>query len=242
MMEHLIVSIRLQNLRNEAHVEFNESAEEVMDRHDPETLGILPLFVPYKTAVGHETEALDILVGSDFTKKINRKDHQRDIIFRGLSDTVDAALHHFNAAHVDAAESIDRVLKQYGNVSRKPLDEETAAIDDLLREFQQEPLAQAAVRIGLTPWVEKLSQENLGFKELIRDRFHESASKTSYRMRTARSETDRYYHAIISRIEGDHLAGLPTDEAFIRDLNTVIEHYKHILAQEIGERPKPQDK
>jgi hypothetical protein len=238
-MEHLFIRMNLRGLRNEAHVELNESADDVMERHDPEALGILPLYTPYKTSIDHEREALDIIVGSEYTAKITGKDLRRDITFRGLSDSVEAALNHFNASHVEAAGSIKRILKQYGNISKKPLDDETAAIDDLVREFDQPILKQAAVRIGLTPWVEKLAQENQEFKELVKDRFHESATKTSYRMRTARAETDRYFHAIIDRIEGDQLAGLPVDEAFVKDLNVVLEHYKHILAQEIGERPKP---
>jgi hypothetical protein len=240
-MNHLIIRINLRGLKNETHFGFNTNADRIFVRHDPEKLGIQPLYVPYKVSCGHEEEALDFIRRSKFTQEIYGKDHVRDTVNRGMVDTVDAALHHFNPVYVEAAKTIDNVLRRYGNMARKTLDDETVAIYDMLREFQQPAVAQAIVRIGLTPWVEKLADENAKFEALMTERYDEAAAKTSYRMKTARAETDRYYTAIINRVESDHLAGIPICEAFIKDLNAIIERYKTILAQEIGEHTKPLD-
>jgi hypothetical protein len=133
---------------------------------------------------------------------------------------------------VEAAQTIYNSLKSYGNISRKTLDNETAAIDDLIRELDEPALALAVVLIGLTVWRDQLEEENATFKQLMTERYDESAGRTSFRMRTTRGETDKYYHAIVNRIESDRLAGIAVDEDFLKDLNVVLERYKHILAQE----------
>jgi hypothetical protein len=239
-MNHLIISINLHALKNETHVEFSENIDRIFVKYDPATLGFQPLYSLYRTALDHESEALDIIRRSEITSEITRQDHVRDTIYRGLVDTVNAALHHFNPAFVEAALKIDNILKHYGNLSKKTLDDETAAIDNLLRELRQPSLTQAIARIGLATWREQLSIENEKLKGLMTQRYDETADKTPYRMTTARVETDKYYHAIVNRVESDQLAGLAVNEAFVKDLNTIIERFKHILAQEIGER-KPKD-
>jgi hypothetical protein len=239
-MEHFIIRINLQKLKNETHVEFNENTDRIFLKYNPQTLGFGPLYDCYKPALSHEMEALDFIRRSEITQKIARQDHVRDGIYRGLVDTVEAGKHHFDAASVEAALAIDNIIKHYGNISKKTLDDETAAIDDLLRELERPTIAPAVTLIGLSPWRDRLAHENAILKELMTQRYDEAASKTTYRMKDARNETDKYYLAIINRIEGEHLAGIAVNEAFVRELNAVIERYKHILAQEIGEhKPNP---
>jgi hypothetical protein len=88
----------------------------------------------------------------------------------------------------------------------------------------------------MNSWVNKLVEENNTFVELMKERYSETASKTLLRMRTVRVETDKYYHAIVSQIENQCLAGIEISESFIRELNAVIERFRNILAQETGER------
>jgi hypothetical protein len=239
-MEHLIIRIKLQSLKNETHVEINENVDRVFVKYNPQSLGVDALYNRYKQALIQEVDALDFISKSGFTQKITVQDHQRDVIYRGAVDTVNAALHHFNPDYREAAQTIENIMKHYGNIAKKTFDDETAAIDDLIRELHQPVVAQAVNQIGLAPWRDKLQEENTRFKQLMTERYNESAGKTSLRMRTARVETDKYYHAMVTQIENNHLAGIVVNEAFLKELNAVIERFKHILAQEIGERkPKP---
>jgi hypothetical protein len=88
----------------------------------------------------------------------------------------------------------------------------------------------------MNDWLNKLVEENNAFEELMKERYSETASKTTFRMRAMRVETDKYYNAIISQIENQCLAGIEINESFIRELNAVIERFKRILAQETSER------
>jgi hypothetical protein len=238
-MNEIIVRISLQSLKNETHVQFNEGIDSVFVKHNPQSLGIQPLYVLYRGALNNEVIALDFIIKSELTSKIVDQDHKRDSTYRGFVDSVKSATHHFEPANREAAHLVLNIVNHYGNIARKTLDDETAAINDLARELNKPAPAQAMTLLGANAWLNKLVEENNVFTGLMKERYNETAGKTSFRMKTVRVETDKYYHAIVSQIENQILAGTVINESFIREMNAVIERFKHILAQEIGER-KPQ--
>jgi hypothetical protein len=241
-MKEIIIRINLRKLKNETHVQLNEDIDSIFVKYNPVTLGINLLYGLYRVALNNEVEALDFIRKSEITKKIHEQDHVRDDIYRGFVESVKGATKHFNPANREAAYLIDDIIGHYGNIARKTLDDETAAINDLVRELDQPAPAQALTLLGLTAWRNKLVEENTAFTELMANRYAETAGKTPFRMRTARGETDRYYLAIVTQIENQYLAGIDINGVFLRELNAVIERFKHILAQETGERnPKPTD-
>jgi hypothetical protein len=239
-MNKIIISIDLHSLKNETHVQFNENVNFVFVKYDPQALGIKALYDLYKLSFANELEALDIIRKSEITAKITEQDRRRDIIYRGFTDTVKGSTKHFDPEHVAAAELLYDIIGHYGNIAYKTLDDETAAINDLVRELAM-PANAAAIRLlNMQTWIDKLVEENELFVTLMSERYAETAEKTPLRMRTTRAETDKYYHAIISQIENQWLASSVVNGAFVRELNAVIERFKNILAQEQGER-KPKE-
>ena len=105
-----------------------------------------------------------------------------------------------------------------------------------MRELDLPVNAQALALLNLTPWRNRLVEENTQFAALMTERYVETAEKTPFRMKPARVETDKYYHAIVSQIENQALGGIVVNEAFVKELNAIIERFKRILAQETGER------
>jgi hypothetical protein len=235
-MKNVIIRIYLQRLKNETHVQFNENANAVFVKYNPQELGFPALYYLYKDAFDKETQALDFVRKSEITAKIAEQDSRRDQLYRGLVDTVKGEINHFDPAHVQAAERLYDVFKHYGNIVQKTLDNETAAINDLIRELNLPGNAQAVQLLNLSTWLYRLSEENRLFAQYMTERYVETAEKTPLRMTTTRAETDQYYHAIVGQIENQILAGTVINPAFINELNAVIERFKHILAQEIGER------
>jgi hypothetical protein len=238
-MNEIILRINLRGFRNETHVQFNEGIDSVFVKYNPNALGIQPLYVPYRGALNNELEALDFITKSELTAKIVEQDNRRDSIYRGFVDSIKAATNHFEPSHREAANLVLSIFNHYGNIARKTLDDETAAINDLARELNLPAPAQAVALLGANVWLSKLVEENNVLTELMKERYSETAGKTSFRMRAMRVETDKYYHAIVSQIENQILAGTVINESFIRELNAVIERFKRILAQEIGERKTP---
>jgi hypothetical protein len=237
----IILSIYLHRLKNESHAQFNRIVNEVWTKYGIDQLGIAALHRLYVLALNNEMEALDFIRGSSITVKITDQDHKRDLAYRGFCDTLKGATHHFDLEHQEAANLILNHTKHYGNIARKSLDDETIALDKLLSELR-EPVYWAALSLlGLQSWIDKLQEENDLFSKLMTERYIETANKTSNRMREARIETDKYYHAIVNHVENQWLTGDRANEACIKEWNAVIERFKHILAQETAERKNSSD-
>jgi hypothetical protein len=237
-MAEIIILISLQDLNNETHVQFNESIDILIIKYTPDALGIAPLYTHYKLALNTELDVLDIIRKSEFTGKIVEQDKVRDGIYRGLSNSIKGMSTHFELANREAARRLQDIFNHYGNISKKTLDAETSAINDLIRELQNPSPAADITTLGLNSWVVKLSEENALFEQFMMNRYLETAGRPSARMKTARVDVDKYYHAIINQTKNSVLAGITTPDIdnFIKELNAVIGRFKHILLQEKGEK------
>ncbi|KAA6303658.1 MAG: hypothetical protein EZS26_000209 [Candidatus Ordinivivax streblomastigis] len=238
-MANLIIKFDYTRLRNEAHVELNETFSTLVEKYHPSTLGILPLFQVYQPLLADEVSVLDVIRKSELTSEIIEQDHLRDGVFRGFVDAEKSALHHFNPAKREAARKLEVIFEHYGNIAAKTLDQETAAIDDLLRELLTDEHATCLALLGLTDWANQLNTENQKFKDLMMARYDEAAQRPTIRMKAARTAVDKAFRTILDQVEALVLVnGIQTYESFIRELNVVMERYKHILAQEKGRRTK----
>jgi hypothetical protein len=242
-MANLITKFDYTRLRNEAHVELNETFSTLVEQYNPSALGIQPLYDVYQPLLADELSVLDLIRKSELTGEIVEQDHRRDSIYRGFSDAVKSALHHFDYEKRTAAQKFEVIFEHYGNIAAKTLDQETAAIDDLLREVLTDEHATILALLGLGEWANELRLTNERFKELMLARYGESAQRPTIRMKAARSAVDKAFRAILDQVEALVLVnGISAYEQFVRELNVVIERYKNILAQEKGRRPKPQGK
>jgi hypothetical protein len=238
MNNNLIVRFRYEHLRNEVHVEYNDTVDGIVIKHVPQTLGILPQYDNYKTAMNTEVGVLDIIQKSKYTGEISAQDNVRDRIFRGFYDAVQSSRNHFNAGKRKAAENINIVLEHYGNIAAKAFDQETAAVDDLRRELDDNYAADVQL-LSLNDWLTQLGAENQKFKQLMFERYAEVAQRPTTRMRAARVETDKALRAMLNMVDALIIVnGVEMYTSFISELNAVSERYKKQLAQASGRRTK----
>jgi hypothetical protein len=238
-MEAGIIRFRYEHLRNEAHVEFHESVDNLFVKYPPESLGLAPLYAEYKPLLGAEISSLDVMRKSEHTVDLEDQDHKRDGLYRGFDDAVKSSLNHFAPAKLEAARKVQAILDSYGNIAAKPLDQETAAIDDLLRELATPNHAALIATLGLEDWLVELKAENQLFKKLMQERYEETAQRPTIRMRPARADVDKSLRAMQNRVEAlVEVNGAASYEAFIRELNAIMERYKNLLAQQQGRNKK----
>lgn len=126
--------------------------------------------------------------------------------------------------------------RYYNNIAAKTLDQETAAVDDLLREFSTNPYNEYIGLLMLMPndRSKQLYTENQKFKDLMSKRYTETVQRPVIRLKDARSETDK----VLLPVNGQ-----ANYESFIRKPNVILERHKHIQAQERRRhhKPKPND-
>jgi hypothetical protein len=236
-----MIRIHLTGLQNEPHVQLHKEViigvEKNLKPEQIEALGLKPLLERYKRAHANETSALDIIIKSKFTPLMTAADKERDDVCRLFITTIKGLCYHFDDEIRQAAQRVMDIINHYGNIPQRPLDDETAAIEDLGREFERPDLAADLVTLNAVPYLSKLLEKNEAYAVLTRGRIEESASQTAYRMKSARVATDKYYRSIIQHLE--YLITVETDapefKTLIAELNKLVKHYKDILAQKKGQ-------
>jgi hypothetical protein len=233
--------INLPNLRNEEHIQFQTEVKDLITLFDAAKLNISEAFAAFLLIYAKENEALQVIRKSVNTEQLEDADWDRDLIFRGFSDAVKSALNHFNPDKRAAAGRFTIVLDQYGNLARKPYNEETADITKLVQETRG-AYASDMDMLSLTDWVNELDTKNRAFDALMKQRFASDSNKTDLRMKHVRAELDDAYHTIANRLDATILLnGIGTLEPFVRELNTRVEKYNNILAQRKGRSKKDSD-
>lgn len=233
-----ILALHLAILRNEEHYKFGIDFAGLVSKHNPETLGIQPLFPAFQSTFSIEVINLDVVRGSAVTDELVDFDIKRDVTFSGLAGTVKAALNHFIPEVRAAAARLQKLLDTYGNLAEKPYDQETAAIYKLVDDMQGN-YSDDATTVGITGWVEELSRLNHAFDTLKNSRYTENASKPQENLKLARKATDKAYQAIVKRINAlIEVNGETAYTAFVGELNQRIENYNILLAQRQGRNAK----
>jgi hypothetical protein len=236
-MDSKIIRFHYELARNEAHVSYHEAVTGVLNTHTPDALGVRAQYDIYTAAYAQEVEALDIVRRSELTTEIEQQDRQRDIVYRGFADTVKGATKHFDFNRREAALKIKNVVGSYGNIAHKAADQETAAIDDLLRELLAEKYRSFINLLNLNEWLEQLRSENENFKALVKDRYNETSERPDVTMKKTRKAVDAAFRTLLNQIDALVLVqGLANYDRFIHEINAISEHYRNILAQEEGER------
>jgi len=237
-----ITKINLSNLRNEEHFQFQTEFKDLVIQTGASTLNIETQFTDYQILYDQEEEALQVIRKSATTEQLAEADTDRDILTRGATDAVKSGLNHFSEEKRMAAARLKILLDQYGNISRKPYDEETAAIYKLVKESQG-PYAADVTTLDMADWFTELNTKNLAFETLMKSRYSEEAAKTELRMKQVRIDIDAGYRGIADRLDALMLInGTSGYEAFVRELNSRADKYNDILAQRKGRSVQKDDK
>jgi len=220
-----INKIDFKNLRNDEHFQFHTEFKDLVDAHGAEALKIKQQYDGYLIFYEKVDKAMNKIIKSEFTAKMREADKARDSIYIGMVETNTAALRHFEPEVREAAVRLKIVFDTYGSVARKPMDEETSAIYNILQELNGNYAADVAT-IGIGQWVAELDRCNNAFESLLKERFDEAAARKNIVLRTARGELDEAYRAVAERINAFAVIdGVAAYESFIKIFNVVIARY-----------------
>ena len=232
------------DLRNDAHFQFYTEFRNLVQKDDVVKQKIASQFETWLVLYDKEDAALKKIQKSAITAKIQEADKSRDDIYLGMVETNTAALKHFSGEVRDAAARLKILFDTYGDVVRKPLNEQTSATYNILQELKGK-YAPDTVLVGISGWVSELEVRNNAFADLMRERFDETAARTDIVLKDTRIEVDAAYFAIRERLNALAVVeGVSVYENFIRTFNAVIAKYA-LLAKSRGgkggEQPAPQN-
>ena len=231
-----IKGLSQSKMRNDEYFQYHTEFIELVNRAGADNLKIEPQFETYMPLYAQVDEALMKIMKSAYTAKIQEADKRRDKVFRGLVDKCRAAEKHFRPEAQQAAEKLKILFNTYGNLAKRPLNEQTSGVYNLLQELEGR-FADDIRAVGVEEWVAELKDANNAFVELYRQRFDETTERTDIVLRKARTALDAAYRTIIERINA--LVIVEGEERwidFIRSLNTVIDKYATIIKQRTGRK------
>jgi hypothetical protein len=234
-----IKNIDLHLLHNDAHFQLMTEFRDLVLIKTPEALRIEAQWPAFLSKYANLDAALKKIPKSALTDAIKAADAARDAAFTGINKFNKAILdYHYDSDWHEAARQIDIVLRTYGNVAAKPINEETSAVYNLVQELRSEKYRAHVSLIGLMPWVNKLDVFNNSFEGLIQERDRESESKSHISMKPARHDMDDTYKNIVKTVNSLIFLGQITAyETFVDTYNIVVNRYiTAIKHQQSGHR------
>jgi hypothetical protein len=232
----------LERQRNDAHVALNRLLIERVEKYGATELGIFAIFGPYKELVAEEESVLDMIFGSRLTAKIEALDAERDHLYRGLADVVKGDLNHYDPAKRAAAAVVEGVLKHYGDATRRPMNEQTSVVYDVIRELNEPANLPLVTLLELPAWLTRLGEVNRQLELAMGERFEELSKRPEQRMQVIRKEVDKQLRAILDKVEAMGRTGSPFfNPAFVKEVNELMLYYKDLHAREAGRRRPVRD-
>jgi hypothetical protein len=230
----MIDNIILSKMHNNEHFQFMTEFRDLFEESDPVKAKILRELESFYTLYVQEDGCIKKVLKSETTLKRHQADRGRDNTFRGFADSVKSALNNSDPEVKDSAYRLDILLKSYGNLARKPYQEETAGIYNLLGDLK-EKYAKDVKILNLDKWVNELESNNIAFENLVKARFSELEQVTDLKAKDVRKNIDKVYLDIVEKIKAVILLeNDPVYEAFARKLNTIISIYNLLIAQRKG--------
>jgi hypothetical protein len=221
-----IVTALLHYFRNEAHYEFMVVFSDLIHSFPPAMMVVLKLMQAFLDLFMLEDRLVNLMHKSDYTKKIAEEDHRVDRAITGMRSLIAAALHHFDPAVVDAAQSLYNRFAAFGNMAQKTYEEETADVHLLIRDLQSADYADKVTVVGLAPWLTELRAAETAFETLLAQRNTETAEKPQERLKDVRREIDKVYHQMTDRINAAAtMDNADTYTQFINELNAKITYF-----------------
>lgn len=229
-----VQAIYLSSMRNDEHFQFHTEVLELLNRTGAAKLKVEALFEAYLQHYRRADEALKKINKSAFTEQLQQADKRRDEAFRGLLDTHRVALKHFRPQVREAAKKLTILFSTYGNLARKPLNEQTSGLYNLMQELTG--AYEADIKAAeLSDWVEELETASNEFIALYRERLEEAFQKPKAVLPQERKNMDAAYRGLVERLNAHAIV---EEAQLFRDcverLNTLIAKYKLIMAQRAG--------
>ncbi len=229
--------LALDRLHNATHYQLQRDFYDLVTDFGAENLGIETSFAEYLPHFEEEKTAFAVITKSQFTRQIAQTNTQRNSLVYGLSYAVKSALHHYEIEKQRAGKELFLILDHYGYIPQHSYASKTAAIGSLLRNMSEPETASYVKILSLDGWLKALAVKNREFQDLMNQRDTETANRTDLRMARVRIQVDKAFRNILNHLDALILVnGAEKYEDFVRQLNTRIDHYRHIISTEKGRR------
>jgi hypothetical protein len=221
-----IRTVHFNFLRNEGHYQFHARVRAIIEAFPDIQKQTAVFLVAYLTSLEKEGLLVDAIRASDYTRQLADADQRIDRTLVGINSTVEAALHHFDPAVVEAAKKLQLVLRTFKNSDSKAYEEEIAAVKRLLVELNSAIYASQVAVVGLSSWVTELAAAVVAFELLFNERNIQYAERPQENIKELRKAVDNGYRQITEHVDAAIIInGAEPYAAFVEQLNAHIAYF-----------------
>jgi len=188
--------------------------------------------------VAAEDEALQLSRKSLKTDEIKSLDGTRDSMYSYYRKGVKAFLGAPLDDVVEAAKELDQHMTDYAINPQMQLDKETGMMLNFTADLTGKYAEQVA-KLGLTMYVTAMKEANDKLHELTTERTDERALQVAGALKSARSETDEAYRALVKLVNALYIVEYDAAyDEFINYVNAEIKHYKEEVLSSSSSKKK----
>lgn len=247
-MAETISTISTARMNNALYSQFMADVDFQVQRVTPKALKINNCYTLFTAGRERLDNSFVVQRKDNRTADLAAKDTARDNAYRCVSGHISADLLNPNPDKQSAAQIMRNKLDAYGYLPGMGNNEESAKMDDLCKDLQAPPLAELIEKLGLTPEVKAMKDNNDAFIALSRERTESGKMRSTEETKAARTELDDAYRNMITVVNSqislnelmDGIAdrpGILSDDSedsltdFAQSINALIKEYKTKMAQ-----------
>jgi hypothetical protein len=192
--------IYLKGLQNEEHLQYHADFGSMIKKFGAEKIKCDKQLEVWEEKFRQEDIALKKVTKSTYTERIHTVDKYRSQMVRGLTGINKYSLLHYDPKVQASAKKLQILFDTYGKISRKSMNNKTAAITNLLADLAKGRMEDVKT-VGIRGWLDELHTANEEFEQLTGERDEEVAGRTKIVLEEARTQTDAAYRAIVKRVD-----------------------------------------
>jgi len=172
-----------------------------------------------------EATLVDSSKKSPLTERLKELDARIDRVIVSINAAITSALHHFNPEIVVAAKILRDRMKNFGGITSKMYEGESAAVQLLLRDLQSSLVPQINI-IGIADRVSELENAELLFTQLFEERNAQLAGRLQMNLKEEHTLIEPLYRSMIANINANITINNDADcLEFAKELNEQIKYF-----------------
>jgi len=203
----------------------------VCEENDPEVLHIKPQYDKLK-AINEKMETVFVTArGNVLTQDIVEQDDNRDDLFNGFKQAVQAYLNHFIPEKIEAAKYVYAHIKKYGSgITDLNYNAETSILTDLIDGIETNTDLTAHVNLlGISDWLTEIKASNIEFNRIYELRAKHESKKSTLNLSELRIEAINDYRELMKYFEAASIMHpAPVYEEMAKLFNQFIDKYNNL--------------
>lgn len=182
-----VVRIHFPSLRNDEWYRLMSEIGDLLIESASELPELVELRDAYIQIHEESGSAIVLERGSVETGWMREADRRRNLLYRGLVDSIRSSIYHSDGDHRMSARQLAIIVNRYGNLSRSRASAKTIALRELTSTLLNAQNLSFTSTLGLTEWVTDLSSKNESYALCHTSRAQELTSRSTLRLRPLRT-------------------------------------------------------